>query len=784
MEHADMYSSYPKLALACEEGGATFPHNLVAQHVRVAQKPESSWGTRECVVLLDDLIMSDRPDRLGFSFDVLRELFALKETHDALFPQLIYSPNDPFSSTISDVVRADVEHRRELVKHQGTPQDRHPVKDVFVPTKSEKPTAAKVPEQELGHRIAADRAPWPEVATLEELRDIMARRSRGERLPARDTRQMLDILKQYIALTDKDIDSALKIQKQLGKKHGPIGKILLSMGVVDADHITRVLCLQYGLLMVNLQRFQTPPDVMKLISLDVARKHRVVPIAAQDGVLFLAVENPFGFEQREYFGFLTQLKVELVMASTGQITHRLAEYGQVRSVQQGDQEFQSLAKQALSDALEVTGGEATEETDAEGYVSQNDATIVGLVNKIISDAAEIGASDIHIECFPGEPLARIRFRRDGRMEDYSQYSAQYHRAVVSRIKIMASLNIAERRMAQDGKITFHRQGKPRLDLRVATIPTVRNIEGVTIRLLHAGDPIPMDQLRMAGRDLEVFRRLITRPYGLLLVCGPTGSGKTTTLHSALRELNKPENKIWTAEDPIEIVQKNISQVQVNPHIGWTFATALRSFLRADPDIIMIGEMRDLETAGIALEASMTGHLVLSTLHTNSASETAARLLDLGIDPFNLADALVGILAQRLTRSLCPQCTQKQELTPAEADELAAEYYFSAHRRLPSKSERETILKDWQSRLTKGAALSLGVAKGCGQCGMEGYKGRLAVFELLEVTPPIRELVAHKSSAAELHRVAVEQGMRTLKQDGIEKALLGLTDLTQVRAACS
>jgi type II secretory ATPase GspE/PulE/Tfp pilus assembly ATPase PilB-like protein len=785
MGHANISANHPKLAQACEDGGVAFPHHLTEHHARVAGKLEALWGTRDCAILLDDLVFSDRPDRLGFSFDVLRDLFALKDVHEARYPQLTQSPNDPFASTLSDVVRADLEQRRQAArKHEGTPQERRPVQDVFVPVKPE-PAAGKKPGAEgRAQRIVAERAAWPEVTALDELHALVARRAKGERLPARDTRQMLEILREYVALTDKDIDSALKIQKQIGKKLGPIGKILLSMGVVDAEYITRVLCMQYGVLMVNLQRFQTPPDVMKLISLDVARKHRAAPVAALEGTLFLAVENPFGFEQREYFGFLTKLKVELVMAPAAQISQRLAEYGQVRSVKQGDQEFRSLARQALSEAPENAGEGVVEEAEGDTQVSQNDATIVGLVNKIISDAAEIGASDIHIESFPGEPLARIRFRRDGRMEDYSQYSASYHRAVVSRIKIMATLNIAERRMAQDGKITFSRQGKPRIDLRVATIPTVRNIENVTIRLLHAGDPISLDKLDMNERDLAAFRRLVAKPYGLLLVCGPTGSGKTTTLHSALRELNRPESKIWTAEDPIEIVQKNICQVQVNPQIGWTFATALRSFLRADPDVIMVGEMRDLETAGMALEASMTGHLVLSTLHTNSASETAARLLDLGVDPFNLSDALTGVLAQRLTRRLCPHCARKEEAEPAAIDELAAEYHFSAFQRLPSKAEKEAIVKDWQKRLSKGEPLGLWSAKGCGQCGMEGYKGRIAVFELLEVNPRIRELIAHKASAAELHRAAVEQGMRSLKQDGIEKVLLGLTDMGQVRAVCT
>jgi type II secretory ATPase GspE/PulE/Tfp pilus assembly ATPase PilB-like protein len=512
--------------------------------------------------------------------------------------------------------------------------------------------------------------------------------------------------------------------------------------------------------------------------MDVARIYRAVPVAVIEGHLFLAVENPLEFAEKEYFAFLTNLNVELAFAAGNRLTQRLADYGQSRSAQESDREFRSLAKKAL---VQLSGTlppqpEAT-------AISEEDATVVGLVNKMINDAAAVEASDVHLEAFPGNGFTRIRFRRDGRMEDYSEFPSAYHEAVVSRIKIMSDLDISERRKPQDGKIYFMCPNRGQIDLRVATIPTIRGIEDVTIRLLPPGEPMAIDSIGMTARDLAAFQRMINRPYGLIVVCGPTGSGKTTTLHSALRELNTPERKIWTAEDPVEIVQKNVCQVQVNAKIGWTFANALRAFLRADPDVIMIGEMRDQETARIALEASMTGHLVLSTLHTNSASETATRLLDLGADPYNLADAVLGILAQRLARRLCPTCAERVPLAGQELDELAAEYYYAGNLRQPSFREREAIVAGWRERLGEGGELAVWRPKGCDECYGAGYRGRLGLYEVLDCTPAIRHLIRAQAAAAEFQRTAIGEGMTNLKQDGIEKALRGLTDMMQVRSAC-
>jgi len=401
---------------------------------------------------------------------------------------------------------------------------------------------------------------------------------------------------------------------------------------------------------------------------------------------------------------------------------------------------------------------------------------------MVLNAIDAGASDIHIELFQGKTDSNIRFRRDGHMEHFSDFPRTYHNAVVSRIKIMAGLDISERRRPQDGKISLNVPGGKRIDLRVATIPTMRGTEFVTIRILSSGEPLPLVDLGMAERDMNMFRETFQRPYGLILVCGPTGSGKTTTLHSVLKELNTGERKIWTAEDPVEIVQENLCQVQVNTKIGMTFSTVLRSFLRADPDIIMIGEMRDQETAKIALEASMTGHLVLSTLHTNSAAETVARMLDLGIDPYNLSDALLAIVAQRLARKLCSACARKEEASADELESLAEEYYQSTHPGLPDIADRNAIIQRWRKDFGVKGKLYLKHPVGCKICS-GGYKGRVGLYEVLQATPALRHLIRHRAAATEYLAAGVAEGMRTLKQDGIEKVVRGVTDIMQVRSVC-
>jgi type II secretory ATPase GspE/PulE/Tfp pilus assembly ATPase PilB-like protein len=404
---------------------------------------------------------------------------------------------------------------------------------------------------------------------------------------------------------------------------------------------------------------------------------------------------------------------------------------------------------------------STDEDDEQIDELSDDApAIVRLVSRILHDAKRLNASDIHIDPEKNGPT-RVRMRVDGVCRDLNNLPASHHNAVIARIKIMANLNIAEKRIPQDGKLAFKLSGRL-VEVRVATIPTVAG-EGVVMRILATAGAMPLSKMNIVPSNMRMLHQMILKPHGILLVVGPTGSGKTTTLHAILGHLNTPDKKIWTAEDPVEITQPGLQQVQIAPKINFTFATALRAFLRADPDIILIGEMRDKETAHAGIEASLTGHLVLSTLHTNSAPETITRLLDLGLDPVNFSDACVGILAQRLIRTLCPECKE----------------HYTA-----SETEREFIVRQYGDKYLQELDLQDDVtlyrAKGCDACGDTGYKGRTGVHELLSMTPALRAMVYRKVSAHELAEQARTDGMRTLIQDALRKLLKGDTDTKQVQ----
>ncbi len=454
------------------------------------------------------------------------------------------------------------------------------------------------------------------------------------------------------------------------------------------------------------------------------------------------------------------------------------------------------ANTALADSGNIDdllGGldDDTEAAEASGddiASAASDNELVKLVNKVIIDAYQQGASDIHIEPYPGKAKTEIRFRRDGSLMPYIQVPASYRNALAARLKIMCDLDISERRKPQDGKIKFKKFGPLDIELRVATIPTAGGVEDIVMRILAAGEPIPLDKLGLSKRNHQQCVAAIEKPYGLFFVCGPTGSGKTTTLHSVLGYLNKPDTKIWTAEDPVEITQKGLRQVQVNKKAGLEFSIVMKAFLRADPDIIMVGEMRDKETVSTGIEASLTGHLVFATLHTNSAPESIIRLLDMGMDPFNFADALLGILAQRLAKRLCGKCKEPHPATDEEINALLDEYSLELLNteswKKDAKGERAKVLEFWTKEFGDSSGrLVVHNAKGCDTCGGTGYKGRVGLHELLIGTDKVKKDIQEHARVAQMFATALEEGMRTLKQDGIEKVLMGITDIKQVRAVC-
>lgn len=506
--------------------------------------------------------------------------------------------------------------------------------------------------------------------------------------------------------------------------------------------------------------YPVPADLLKNLKEEYLRREMWIPLERKDGKVRVIIDDPNNVLKQDMIENLLRTRA---------VEYDVALYDDILKFINYFYQGGGGATESISDIIDRLDEEEEDLEPDEERVTESDSVIMQLVNRIINDAYVRGASDIHIEPNLSKKNVEVRYRVDGDLATYQTVPFSYRSALISRIKIMSNLDITERRMPQDGKIKFRRSKGEEIELRIATIPTQGGVEDVVMRILATGGEVMrLEDMALSPYNYKNLAELLKKPYGMILAVGPTGSGKTTLLHSALHHINKPETKIWTAEDPVEISQYGLRQVQVNPKIGFDFASAMRAFLRADPDVIMVGEMRDYETAKTGVEASLTGHLVFSTLHTNSAPETIVRLLDMGIDPLNFADSILGILAQRLVRTLCKKCREKYHPTQDQYDELAASYGEELFARLQIPyNEDFTIYR----------------ARGCAECANTGYKGRMGVHELLVATDEIKRLIQKHENVETMRNVAISQGMSTLLQDGIMKVIQGHTDFTQVRRVC-
>lgn len=570
-------------------------------------------------------------------------------------------------------------------------------------------------------------------------------------------------------ITQAELDNAIAESRK-----GPqdLETILLDKYKIPKTELVKSLSQFYKCPHVEYDEKIIPdPDLLKPLNIEFLKKNFWMPLRRDKTVIEVLIDDPNDLDKiqdikRSFPGQSIKFSVCL-RRDIGQFVKRAtgAAAASAQPAAPGMTDPGSLDElQAMM--IDEASEEAAADASADDGMSENDSTVVKLANKIIIDAYRMNASDIHVEPYGEKKETVVRFRIDGTCQEYMKIPPAFRRAVVSRLKIMASLDIAERRKPQDGKIKFKMADKE-IELRVATIPTSGYNEDVVMRILAASEPVPLDKMGFTERNLRELKRISEVPYGIILCVGPTGSGKTTTLHSVLGNINEPEWKIWTAEDPVEITQYGLRQVQVQPKIGFTFAMAMRAFLRADPDVIMVGEMRDKETAETGIEASLTGHLVLSTLHTNSAVETITRLLDMGCDPFSFADAMLGVLAQRLAKRLCKDCKEKYHPTKEEYDELVNAYgksWWEKHNR-PAYDDKFMLYRP----------------KGCDTCNRGGFKGRVGIHELMIGTDNLKKLIQTKAKTEEMQRAAMEEGMTTLVQDGIEKTLNGLTTFKEVKA---
>jgi len=595
--------------------------------------------------------------------------------------------------------------------------------------------------------------------SVTEMADILGIALYNQKRMARARPNKFDyILKNHI-LTEEEFEMAIVDAR---RRREPVEAVLMSDLKISKHDIGKSLSQFYKVPFAEYNaNTPVPGELLAGLKVPFMRNYAWVPLRKEDEKIVIAIDNPYDLQK---VGEIRPLFAGKSLYFNVALKQDILNF--IKLFTRKEKEFASMEE--IISQLRSEEEERTE--DEESFLYEEDSAVVQLVNKIIVDAYNRGSSDIHVEPYPGKEKTQIRIRVDGTCMVLESIPSAFRDKIVSRIKIMADLDIVERRKPQDGKIRLKKYGGPDIELRVATIPTQGGVEDVVMRILAAGKTLPLDKIGFSTRNYNNFVSAITQPYGLIFVCGPTGSGKTSTLHSALSYINNTETKIWTAEDPVEITQKGLRQVQVKQKIGFDFASAMRAFLRSDPDVIMVGEMRDMETTSIGIEASLTGHLVLSTLHTNSAPESITRLLDMGMDPFNFADAILCILAQRLVRTLCKNCKESYHPSKSEYEALVREY-----------GSFEEFEKNVNIPYTDNLILNRPI--GCNSCYNAGYAGRMGLHELLAGTDQIKKLILSNSPIKILRDQALKDGMTTLKQDGIEKIFGGNCDLMQVRKVC-
>jgi type II secretory ATPase GspE/PulE/Tfp pilus assembly ATPase PilB-like protein len=592
---------------------------------------------------------------------------------------------------------------------------------------------------------------------LQEIADVLGVAFFNQERFARRRKTKFDFLVSRGFLKEDELDSAWEESRE---KKETMETFLMGKYKISKDDIAKSYeeFFRCKVVLYN-DKFPIPGDLLKNLKKEYLRRELWVPLEKKDGNIQVIVDDPNNILKRDTIENI--LKTKAVKYDVA-LTEDILKYINLFFASHEDES-------SINDILgRLDSDEEVEDEDGDDVVTESDSVIMQLVNKIINDAYTRRSSDIHVEPNITKKNLEIRYRVDGDCMLYQTLPFSYRAAIVSRIKIMSNLDITVKRLPQDGKIKFRRPGGDEIELRVATIPTQGGVEDVVMRILAKGTTMPLEVMGLSDRNYKELISCAEKPYGMILVVGPTGSGKTTTLHAVLHHINTPDRKIWTAEDPVEITQYGLRQVQVQAKIGFDFAAAMRAFLRADPDVIMVGEMRDFETAKTGVEASLTGHLVFSTLHTNSAPETIVRLLDMGIDPLNFADSLLGILAQRLVRTLCKNCKEAYHPTKEEYDDIAESYgpELFAKLNIPHTDE-----------------LTLYRPKGCDICDKTGYKGRMGIHELIVNTDEVKKMIQKRESVEVIRAQSMTEGMTTLLQDGIYKSLKGFTDFKQVRRVC-